>query len=150
MFIIVSLFFLLDSKMISIEAYRICIGMFAFVAQRNLKSIMKTYVIGSDLSSYGLSRLLKPSPFIALFLFLNFAFPKSQNIAKCKASNFRLLNDVYALKNNFIEYPQKHSSSELFLSYLKANHTLLLSGDIELNPGPSTPSLREKMIVMQW
>ena len=126
--------------MISIEAYRACIGSFAFVTQRNLKSIMKTYVIGSDLSSHGLCRLLKPTPFIALFLFLTFAFPQSHNIANCKAGNFHLLNDVYALKNSFVEYPQKHSSPELFLSYLKSNCTLLLSGDIELNPGPSTPS----------
>ena len=122
--------------MISIEAYRVCIGSFAYVTQINLRSITKRYVVGSDLSSHGLSRLLKPTRFIALFLFLTFAFPESQNIIKQKESNVSLLNDVYALKNSFSEYPVKHSSPELFLSYLKTNYTLLLSGDTELNLGP--------------
>ena len=126
--------------MISIEAYRACIGSFANVTQINLRSITKRYVIVSDLSSHGLSRLLKPTPFIALFLFLTFAFPESQNIVKQREGNVGLLNDIYALKNSFNEYPLKHSSPELSLSYLKTNYTLLQSGNIELSPGPKIPS----------
>ena len=121
--------------MISIEAYRSCIGSFAYTAQRNLKSIAKSLFIGSSLSSHGLSRILKPAPFVALFVFLTFAFPKSQSLDKPKIVKTCTLTFVFAFKNNHIEYPYD-VSRELFLSYLKIDFTLLLSGDVELNPGP--------------
>ena len=121
--------------MISIEAYRSCIGSFAYTAQRNLKSIAKSLFIGSFLSSHGLSRILKPAPFVALFVFLTFAFPKSQSLDKPKIVKTCTLTFVFAFKNNHIEYPYDFLH-KLFLSYLKINFTLLLSGDVELNPGP--------------
>ena len=123
--------------MISIESYRACVGSFAFTAQRSLKSIAKSLVVGTVLSSCGLSRLLKPAPFIALFTFLTFAFPKSYNIEKIPKS-LSVLNIIIVSKNGlFVPYPNLRDPT---LIYLKVNYTLLLSGDIELNPGPATPS----------
>ena len=126
--------------MISLEAYRSCIGSFAFSAQLNLKSITKTYVIDSIMSTRGVSRLLKPAPFLALFVFFTYAYPKTKFMEELKVNTCIPLNYVFAFKNMFIAYPQSHLTSELFLSYLKTNYTLLLSGDIELNPGPPNPS----------
>ena len=125
--------------MISIEAYRSCIGNFAFTSQKDLKSIWKKIIIGSYLESNGLKRLLKPAPFIALFFFLTFAFPKSYEVLKPKPMiTVPPLTHVYSLKyGKFSEYP-KQNICELSLPYLKMNFTLLLSGDIELNPGPAT------------
>ena len=79
--------------MVSIEAYRSRVGSFAYSAQRDLKSITKNLIIGTLLTSYGLSRILKPAPCVALFLFLTFAFPKAYQIDEPKVNKKRIKCD---------------------------------------------------------
>ena len=55
--------------MISIEAYRSSIGNFNGTRQFDLRSIYRDFKVGSSLPSKGLSRLLKPFPFLAAVLF---------------------------------------------------------------------------------
>ena len=124
--------------MISIESYRACIGTFAFTAQRNLRYIAKSLVVGTTLSSYGLSRILKPAPFVALLTFLTFAFPQSYKIVKASPQSQSVLNILSVTKNGlFVPYPViSNKSRDPTIIFFKVNFTLLLSGDIELNPGP--------------
>ena len=90
--------------MISLEAYRSCIGSFAFAAQQSLKSIVKTYVVGTTLSTHGVSCLLKPVPFLALFIFLTYAYPKTQLTEESKVNVSIPLNHIFAFKNtSFIQ-----------------------------------------------
>ena len=111
--------------MISLEAYRSCIGSFAFVPQRNIKSVTKHYVVGTTMSSNGVRRLLKPAPFLALFTFLLYAYPKTKLIEELKVNVFSFpLNHVFVLRNPYTLYPQKNLSSEAFLLYMKTNFTL--------------------------
>ena len=130
--------------MISIDAYRISIGNFAICSQKGLKSIWKTMKLGSFLESNGLRQLLKPAPFIALFVFLTFAFPKAyETIKPNQLFTVPPLNHVYALRNGFfVEYRNQtllfFIKCDFFPPYLKRNISLFLSGDIELNPGPPT------------
>ncbi len=122
-------------KMISIALYRARIGSFAFTAQRNVKCIAKSIVVGSDLSNNALLKLLRPVRFIALFTLLCFAIPKSFELTE-----FYTPLDFLNLSRNgiFVQYPNGvNKSGDPNLIFLKVNYTLLLSGDVELNPGPS-------------
>ena len=120
--------------MISVEAYRVSVGSFAFTAQRNLKAIAKHLKVDSVFSRNGLSCILKPAPFIALFTFLTFAFPKSYETI----NNFHHLLPFLSVSKNglFRGYPVMYNLSDPHLLFLKVNYTLMLSGDIECNPGP--------------
>ena len=121
--------------MISIALYRARVGSFAFTAQRNLKCIAKSIVVGSDLSNNALLKLLRPVRFIALFTLLCFAIPKSFELTE-----FYTPLDFLNLSRNgiFVQYPNAvYKSGDPNLIFLKVNYTLLLSGDVELNPGPS-------------
>ena len=127
--------------MISIEAYRSCIGSFAFTAQRNVKSISKSILIGSNLSNTSFSKLLKPVRFVALFTLLFFAIPKSY-----EQTYFQTPLDFLHLTKSgiFIQYPiVAHHVGDPNLIFLKVNYTLLLSGDVELNPGPRTEDIQD-------
>ena len=121
--------------MISIEAYRSCIGSFAFAAQRNVKSISKSIIVGSNLTSTAFSKLLKPLRFVTLFTLLFFAIPKSY-----EQTYFQTPLDFLHLTKNgvFVQYPNATHLADPNLSFFKVNYTLLLSGDVELNPGPRT------------
>ena len=121
--------------MISIESYRALIGGFAYTAQRNVKSISKSIFIGSKFSKNAFSRLLKPVRFIALFTLLFFAIPKSYETVEIQTP----LELMHFSKNGmFVQYPNNagYNLQEPILITFKFNYTLLLSGDIELNPGP--------------
>ena len=120
--------------MISIESYRASIGGFAFTAQRNVKSISKSIFVGSKFSKDAFSRLLRPVRFIALFTLLVFAIPKSYETIEIQTP----LDFVHFSKNGmFVLYPNVgYNLPEPVLITFKVNYTLLLSGDIELNPGP--------------
>ena len=88
--------------MISIEAYRACIGSFAFTAQRNVKSISKSISIGSRLSKNAFSQFLRPVRFIALFTLLVFAIPKSFQMIEIQTP----LDFLHFSKNGmFSQYP---------------------------------------------
>ena len=133
--------------MISIEAYRMCIGKFAFTAQQSLKSITKSVTIGSVFTNNGLSRLLKPAPFIALFVFLTFAFPKSyQKILDTKSRHSSLTFHHFYRNGLFLPYPAMENVSDQSLIFINVNYTLLLSGDVELNPGPIIPPQPNKCV----
>eukprot|EP00111_Clytia_hemisphaerica_P014655 TCONS_00043195-protein len=56
--------------MISIDAYRISIGNFNYTRQLNLRSIYRDLTITSCASSEGLSRILKPSKFLSVALYI--------------------------------------------------------------------------------
>eukprot|EP00111_Clytia_hemisphaerica_P017724 TCONS_00052432-protein len=126
--------------MISIESYRSRIGCFAFTAQRNVKGISKSIVIGSELSNDAFSKLLRPVRFVALLTILFFAIPKSYEITFYETP----LDFLHLSKNGiFVRYPNvTHNLGDPNLTFLKVNYTLLLSGDIELNPGPNTVEIK--------
>ena len=121
--------------MISIESYRARVGSFAFSAQNNVKCIAKSISVGSKVTNDGFSRLFRPVRFIAIFTLLFFAIPKSY-----EETFFQTPVAFLHLSKNglFVPYPNVvHSLQDLNLIFLNVNYTLLLSGDIELNPGPS-------------
>ena len=122
--------------MISIESYRACTGSFAFTAQRNVKSVSKSIVVGSTLSSEGFSHLLRPVRFLALFTFLFFAIPKSNEITYF----YTPLDFLHFSRSGvFVPYPNiLYCTQDPSYIFLKTNYTLLLSGDVELNPGPKS------------
>ena len=125
--------------MISIDSYRASIGNFAFTAQQSLAHIAKSLVVGTVLSSNGLARLLRPAPFIALFIFFTFAFPKSFEIVdRTSQSSIPVLNFPSLSRNGlFVPYPSTICDlSDPLVIFITVNCTLLLSGDVELNPGP--------------
>ncbi|MEM7275756.1 MAG: hypothetical protein AAF547_21960, partial [Actinomycetota bacterium] len=97
----------------------------------------KSLKVGTIISSHGLSRLLKPAPIVALLIFLTFAFPKSYETM----DNFNYPSPTLIFLNIsrnglFVAYPVMYNISDPSVIFLKINYTLLLSGDIELNPGP--------------
>ena len=114
--------------MISVESYRACIGSFAFTAQKNVKSISKSIVVGSKLSSKGFSQSLRPVRFLALFMFLLFAIPKSNEITYF----YMTLHFLHFSRSGvFVLYPNTlYSFQDPNCIFLKTNYTLLLSGDI--------------------
>eukprot|EP00111_Clytia_hemisphaerica_P020469 TCONS_00060303-protein len=127
--------------MISIESYRALIGGFAYTAQRNVKSISKSIFIGSKFSKNAFSRLLKPVRFIALFTLLFFAIPKSYETVEIQTP----LDLMHFSRNGtFVQYPNSagYNLPEPVLITFKVNYTLLLSGDIELNPGPPQEEIK--------
>jgi len=128
--------------MISIESYRTYIKNFAFTAQKNVKSISKSIAVGSNLSSKGFSQLLKPVRFLALFTFLFFAIPKSNEMTYI----YTPLDFLHFSRSGvFVPYlNMMYCFQDPNYIFLKNNCTLLLSGDIELNPGPNT--LRDNLI----
>ena len=124
--------------MISIDSYRACIGNFAFAAQRSVTYIAKSLVVGTVLSSNGLARLFRPAPFVTMFVFLTFGFPKSfESIDKTIQSSILVLNFPNVSRNGlFVPYPFMCNLHDPAIIFIKVNYTLLLSGDIEINPGP--------------
>ena len=122
--------------MISLESYRAIIGSFAFTAQRNVKCISKSIIVGSKLSSKGFSQLLRSVRFLALFTFLFFAIPKSNEITYF----YTPLDFLHFSRSGvFVLYPNTlYSFQDPNCIFLRTNYTLLLSGDIELNPGPNS------------
>ena len=122
--------------MISIESYRSHIGSFNFTAQKSVRYVAKSIVVGTVLTSNGLAHLIKPVPFFSLFMFLTFACPKSYEINSFHQS-LPVLNFLSVSKNGlFVLYPS-HYLRDPSVIFLKVNYTLFLSGDIELNPGPT-------------
>ena len=127
--------------MISIESYRSRVGCFAFTAQRNVKGISRSIVIGSELSNDSFSKLFRPVRFVALLILLSFAIPKSYEITFYETP----LDFLHLPKNGlFFQYPNNltHNLGDPNLTFLKVNYTLLLSGDIELNPGQNTEEIK--------
>eukprot|EP00111_Clytia_hemisphaerica_P012253 TCONS_00035977-protein len=118
--------------MISVALYRARIGSFAFTAQRNVKCVAKSIIVGSNLSNNVFSKLFKPVRFIALFTLLCFAIPKSFELTEL----YTPLDFLYLSRNGiFVQYP--NVAGDPNLTFFKVNYTLLLSGDVELNPGPN-------------
>uniref|UniRef100_A0A7M5UVQ2 Uncharacterized protein n=1 Tax=Clytia hemisphaerica TaxID=252671 RepID=A0A7M5UVQ2_9CNID len=122
--------------MISIEAYRACIGSFAFTAQRNVKGVCKSIVIDSFLCNNAIFQIFRPMRFVALLFFLFVAIPKSYEITFFETP----LVFLHLSRNGmFVPYPNvTYGLIDSNLIFMKVNYTLLLSGDIELNPGPRT------------
>ena len=111
--------------MISLESYRAIIGSFAFTAQRNVKCISKSIIVGSKLSSKGFSQSLRPVRFLALFMFLLFAIPKSNEIT------YFYMTLHFSRSGVFVLYPNTlYSFQDPNCIFLKTNYTLYLSGDI--------------------
>eukprot|EP00111_Clytia_hemisphaerica_P012168 TCONS_00035743-protein len=118
--------------MISVALYRARIGSLAFTAQRNVKCVAKSIIVGSDLSNNAFSKLFEPVRFIALFTLLCFAIPKSFELTKL----YTPLEFLNLSRNGiFVQYP--NVAGDPNLNFFKVNYTLLLSGDVELNPGPT-------------
>eukprot|EP00111_Clytia_hemisphaerica_P017204 TCONS_00050917-protein len=121
--------------MISIALYRARIGSFAFTSQKNVKCIAKSIIVGSNISNNSLLKLLRPVRFIALFTLLCFAILKSFELTEL----YTPLDFLNLSRNGiFVQYSNVvYKSGDPNLIFLKVNYTLLLSGDVELNPGPS-------------
>ena len=66
--------------MISIEAYRSSIGNFNGTRQYDLRSIYRHLVVNSSISSTGVSRLLKPIPFLTIVLYISILLLRSGDI----------------------------------------------------------------------
>ena len=66
--------------MISIEAYRISIGNFNGTRQYDLRSIYRHLIVGTSIRSRGMSRVLKPLPFLAIILFSSIVLLQSGDI----------------------------------------------------------------------
>ena len=66
--------------MISIDAYRISIGNFNSTRQLDLRSIYRHLTLSSSVSSRGLSRILKPSRFLSVALYIGIILVTSGDI----------------------------------------------------------------------
>ena len=120
--------------MITIQAYRVCIGSFAFSAHRNVSSIAKSISVGSYITTDSFAKLLKPVRIVAFLMLIFFAIPMSYEVTFVQTPLEFLHLSRYGI---FVKYPNmSYNSGEPSLIFSKVNYTLLLSGDIELNPGP--------------
>ena len=118
--------------MISSEQYRNRIGVFFFTAQKNYRAIGKSIIIGSCISSRGFRSFLKPAPFITLFVFFPLGYPKSYEII-VEINEPILIISEFSRNGRFSLYPQYDCEQSTFSNSDHKN--LLLSGDIESNPG---------------
>ena len=66
--------------MITIEAYRVCIGSFAFSAHRNVSSVAKSINVGSYITTDSFAKLLKPARIVAFLMLIFFAIPMSYEV----------------------------------------------------------------------
>ena len=100
--------------MICLEAYRVSVGCFNHTAQLGLKSIFKNMTLESNISPKGLTRLLALTRLCFVICFLSYFALVSPSSPK--------LTRMLLLPDAFYECPGR---------------SLILSGDIELNPGSS-------------
>ena len=123
--------------MITIQAYRVCIGSFAFSAHRNVSSIAKSINIGSYITTDSFAKLLKPVRIVVFLMLIFFAIPMSYEVTFVQTPLEFLHLSRYG--TIFVKYPNmSYNLGEPSLIFLEVDYTLLLSGDIELNPGPRT------------